>query len=117
MPPCETASLSCQVFRPVRILARHRLHFGFEMNAFLNRTPSRATRSKFGVFTHVLPYAPACCQPQSSKMMNKILGRAVSAARARGAATNADNRSAVVKASSIERVREQGVIMRLGVWL
>ena len=30
-------------------------HFGFEVNVFVNTTPSRATRSKFGVFTHGTP--------------------------------------------------------------
>ena len=34
MPPWETASFSCQVLRPVRIVARQGLHFGFEVNAF-----------------------------------------------------------------------------------
>src|SRR5687768_16561503 len=85
MPPCDTASFSCQVLRPVRMLARHGLHLGFDVKAFLNNTPSRAKRSKFGVFTHVLPYAPACCQPQSSKMMKRMLGRVPSAARVAGA--------------------------------
>ncbi len=43
---CETASLSCQVLRPVRMLARQGLHLGFDVKAFLNSTPSRAMRSK-----------------------------------------------------------------------
>ena len=55
MPPWQTASSSCQVLRPVRMVARQGLHFGFEVKAFLNSTPSLATRSKFGVFTQSQP--------------------------------------------------------------
>src|SRR5215217_6444771 len=97
MPKWHAASSNCQVFRPVRMLARHGLHLGFDVNAFLNSTPSRATRSKFGVFTHVLPYAPACCQPQSSKMIKRMFGREVSAARAPGTAIEADNDNAAAR--------------------
>lgn len=50
-----TASFNCQELRPVRILARDGEHFGFEVKQLVNRTPSRATRSKFGVFSHVSP--------------------------------------------------------------
>src|SRR5581483_9578122 len=64
----------CQVLRPVRMLARHGLHFGFDVKQCLNRMPSRAMRSKFGVLTQVQPYAPACVQFQSSKMMNRMFG-------------------------------------------
>src|SRR5215204_2836942 len=104
MPPCETASFNCHVLRPVRMLARHGLHFGFEVNAFLKSTPSRATRSKFGVFTQVLPYAPACCQPQSSKMMKRMFGRGLSAARAVVAANGtASAKAAAAKMSFDQR--------------
>src|SRR5687767_12391861 len=75
IPKWFMASSSCQVLRPVKMLARQGLHFGFDVNAFLKRTPSRAIRSKFGVLTHSLPYAPESFQPQSSKMMNRIFGR------------------------------------------
>src|SRR5690606_7786351 len=43
-------------------------------------------RSKFGVFTHLHPYAPECCQPQSSRMINRMLGREFSAACSRSPA-------------------------------
>src|SRR5204863_2756668 len=42
----------------------------------LNSTPSRATRSKFGVLTTLSPYSGACGQPQSSARQNRMLGRA-----------------------------------------
>src|SRR4051812_28180385 len=80
MPLWHEASSSCQVLRPVRTDARHGLHFGFEVKAFLKSTPSCATRSKFGVFTQSQPYAPACARLQSSKMMKRIFGGRVSAA-------------------------------------
>src|SRR5438445_5646264 len=89
MPLWQQASSSCQVFRPVRMLARQGLHLGFEVKACLNRMPSRAMRSKFGVLTQVQPYAPAWFQFQSSKMTNRILGRwAGWAASSRGPLTS-----------------------------
>ena len=54
-PKWFTASPVCQLFRPVRILARQGLHFGLEVKAFVKRTPSFATRSKFGVSTQSYP--------------------------------------------------------------
>ena len=54
-PLWETASRSCHELRPVKMVARQGLHFGFDVKAFLKSTPSRATRSKLGVFTHVHP--------------------------------------------------------------
>src|SRR5438067_7856865 len=42
--------------------------------------PSRATRSKFGVCTHFVPYAPAW-QPQSSARAKRIFGGVGLAAR------------------------------------
>jgi hypothetical protein len=37
------------------MLARQGLHFGFEVKAFRKSAPSRATRSKPGVRSHVAP--------------------------------------------------------------
>jgi hypothetical protein len=47
---------------PVKTDDRDGLHEGTDTNAFLNNTPSRATLSKFGVLTIVLPYALQCSQ-------------------------------------------------------
>src|SRR3954454_23952213 len=95
----QTASSSCQVFRPVRMLARHGLHLGFDVNARLNRMPSLATRSKFGVFANLHPYALGVFQFMSSKMMNRMFGR--------GAESTADDRPAATArtARAIERKR------------
>src|SRR5947209_1671966 len=63
------------------MLARHGLHFGLDVKAFLKSTPSRAMRSKFGVLIQVQPFTPACVlPPQSSKIMNRMFGRSGAAA-------------------------------------
>ena len=49
------ASSFCQLLRPVRMLARQGLHLGLLVKQLLNSTPSRATRSKAGVLTHLQP--------------------------------------------------------------
>ena len=68
------------MLRPVRMLARQGLHFGFEVKAFLNSTPSRATRSKFGVSSSGLPWTPVLSQRCWSVKKTTTFGRSVLAA-------------------------------------
>src|SRR4051812_37323010 len=80
------------------MLARHGLHFGLDVNARWKRTPSRATRSKFGVLTHLLPYTLGLFQFMSSKMTNRMLGRGASAAGERGCVSAPSTATATVAA-------------------
>src|SRR5256885_1179568 len=84
---------------PVRIVARHGLHFGFVVNVFVKRTPSRAALSITGVFTQLLPYAPESRQPQSSMIKKTMFGRLAGAA---GAAAWTDAIAANIDAAMME---------------
>jgi hypothetical protein len=57
------------------MVARHGEHFGFEVKQFVKTTPSRPTRSMFGVLIQLQPKIPAWPLPQSSAMTKRMLGR------------------------------------------
>src|SRR2546428_12989554 len=59
---------------PVSIAARDADPEGEAQKAWVNRTPSRAARSRLGVRTALSPYAPACGQDQLSARQSKMLG-------------------------------------------
>jgi len=61
--------------RPVKRLARQGLHFGLDVKQWLNKTPSRTTRSNDGVLTHLQSNMLACRFDQSSAIANTIFGR------------------------------------------
>ena len=72
---CCTPSFNCQVLRPVVMLALHGAHFGFDVKQLLKRIPSSATLSNVGIFIQSpVPYDLACL-PQSSAIINSMLGR------------------------------------------
>ncbi len=58
----------------MRIAAREGVHDGAALKQKLNMTPSRATRSKDGVFTTLSPYTPACGHDQSSARQKRMFG-------------------------------------------
>jgi hypothetical protein len=60
----------------------------------MNSSPSRATRSNAGVFTHVVPYALACGNDWSSEIAKRIFGRDADAPNAETARARGSKRSA-----------------------
>ena len=65
------------MFRPVRNAARDGLHPGAEQKALVNRTPSLATRSKFGVEAILDPYADAWGKDWASLIIINRFGRSL----------------------------------------
>src|SRR6266550_6703177 len=80
---------------PVRKLLRLGEHNGMETKKFLNRAPSLAMRSIFGVFATGWPRQLNASQRRSSTRMKMMLGRA--AASAAGAASQPPTISAATR--------------------